>query len=1075
MDSLQVILDDVKPDIISLNEIKTSSSGKVGLFFKQKGYDPLVRVSGGIVVAAKKKLRMINVTTTDSPNILVGFIPGLNVRIITAYGPQETDHKDDRQEFFDELSTEIQACEFVGSNPIIVGDLNSKIVLAEGIVKPSTSNGEMLNNLLDTFSLKVLNFNELCDGKWTRVQIVNGIEVKSVIDYCITNKTISEKLENMIVDEEKLICPYRIKKTKKVTKLQYSDHNTLLMTFRMSFKEMKKKKAEIAPGWKINDDGLEKFLELTSSEETEYLKDIDNCQDLEKSMDIILDKCFQRKRKPKTFHNENTRIHESRFKPIMEILLPFLKKGKTEKEVAKFYIAHLKQLQLESVQEKRSTRLKNTVSRLTNENGEMSIDDFWKLRKNVLGTTDERTSIITGQGIEVFEEAAIINEYRNEFITRLQHKTIHPKFNEYEEASNRLLELYLQTVDDKEPDFLDEEVDKILRNLKKGKSAGPDGRPPEVYKNAGPNLVQAIKQCLNNVKNTIKIADTWMEMSIRTLYKNKGSRKILKYHRGIFLTCILSKVFERLLLLRAEESTGNIHPLQNGSRSGKSPADVMFITNALIDHTIYLDKELYITSYDFETCFDSLWLEDCLLGLWDLGVNGHIIQLLRELNRTAKITVKTPFGNAPAFESQDIVKQGTVWGPKLCCASTGQICDNDDVGGASIGSITIHSTLYVDDCNRYTCDTNDMVAAHEKFLIFSLIKRSDLNADKCIVLPINKKSQTCLPTLKIGDHEMKVVQDAKVLGDFINSKGNHNTLITARVKTGNGVITNMIALCNEITVGFYRVEVLLLMYSTVFIPTVIFNCEAWSRLTAKIFDALQKLQLKCLKRIMKTASSTPNSFVYLELGMLPIQAEIHKRQLMFLHHIVTLPENDPVRSIYFELKCYPMAANWANTIGKLLHMYNLTVDEEQIAKLSRDKWKEEVKKAVEENALKSLLEDARSKKKTCDLYFPEKLQMQEYLSSYTSDISTVIFRLRSRSVNCLKNRGSDGLCRLCSNAVETQEHAVNCPVIADGGQYLNLKEVYGQVPHRSSTIREIVSRITMFEEKIKNNGPDSVD
>ena len=142
----------------------------------------------------------------------------------------------------------------------------------------------------------------------------------------------------------------------------------------------------------------------------------------------------------------------------MEILLPFLKKGKTEKEVAKFYIAHLKQLQLESVQEKRSTRLKNTVSRLTNDNGEMSIDDFWKLRKNILGTTDERTSIITGQGIEVFEEAAIMNEYRNEFITRLQHKTIHPIFNEYEEASNRLLELYLQTVDDKEPDFLDEEV-----------------------------------------------------------------------------------------------------------------------------------------------------------------------------------------------------------------------------------------------------------------------------------------------------------------------------------------------------------------------------------------------------------------------------------------------------------------------------------------------------------------------------------------------------------------------------------------------------------------------------------------
>ena len=56
-----------------------------------------------------------------------------------------------------------------------------------------------------------------------------------------------------------------------------------------------------------------------------------------------------------------------------------------------------------------------------------------------------------------------------------------------------------------------------------------------------------------------------------------------------------------------------------------------------------------------------------------------------------------------------------------------------------------------------------------------------------------------------------------------------------------------------------------------------------------------------------------------------------------------------------------------------------------------------------------------------------------------------------------------------------QEHAVNCSVIADGGQYLNLEEVYGEVPLGSSRIREIVSRINLFEEKVKDNGPDSTE
>ena len=71
-------------------------------------------------------------------------------------------------------------------------------------------------------------------------------------------------------------------------------------------------------------------------------------------------------------------------------------------------------------------------------------------------------------------------------------------------------------------------------------------------------------------------------------------------------------------------------------------------------------------------------------------------------------------------------------------------------------------------------------------------------------------------------------------------------------------------------------------------------------------------------------------------------------------------------------------------------------------------------------------------------------------------------------MNCLANRGSDGFCRLCSNAVETQEHAVNCPEVAEGGQYLNMAELYGEVPLASARVREIVSRIVLFEEKVRD-------
>ena len=84
IDSLGEIIDRTKPDIILLNEVKTSSSGRISTFSKKRGYDMLICVSGGIVVAAKSRLKMVNVSTT-SQNILSVLIPELNAHVMGAY------------------------------------------------------------------------------------------------------------------------------------------------------------------------------------------------------------------------------------------------------------------------------------------------------------------------------------------------------------------------------------------------------------------------------------------------------------------------------------------------------------------------------------------------------------------------------------------------------------------------------------------------------------------------------------------------------------------------------------------------------------------------------------------------------------------------------------------------------------------------------------------------------------------------------------------------------------------------------------------------------------------------------
>ena len=48
--------------------------------------------------------------------------------------------------------------------------------------------------------------------------------------------------------------------------------------------------------------------------------------------------------------------------------------------------------------------------------------------------------------------------------------------------------------------------------------------------------------------------------------------------------------------------------------------DNLFVLRGIINRANYLGKELWLTLYDIEQCFDSLWLKDCIKSLWNLGV-----------------------------------------------------------------------------------------------------------------------------------------------------------------------------------------------------------------------------------------------------------------------------------------------------------------------------------------------------------------------------------------------------------------------------------------------------------------------
>lgn len=110
--SLKIVVSENRPDVISVNEVKAVSSPFLKQYFRELGYEVIVKKEGGLLIAAKSHLKLKNVTSSSHPRILVGRISTkeMILNIIGAYGLQETDGIEERRDFFNELSIEIEAC-----------------------------------------------------------------------------------------------------------------------------------------------------------------------------------------------------------------------------------------------------------------------------------------------------------------------------------------------------------------------------------------------------------------------------------------------------------------------------------------------------------------------------------------------------------------------------------------------------------------------------------------------------------------------------------------------------------------------------------------------------------------------------------------------------------------------------------------------------------------------------------------------------------------------------------------------------------------------------------------------------
>ena len=90
--------------------------------------------------------------------------------------------------------------------------------------------------------------------------------------------------------------------------------------------------------------------------------------------------------------------------------------------------------------------------------------------------------------------------------------------------------------------------------------------------------------------------------------------------------------------------------------------------------------------------------------------------------------------------------------------------------------------------------------------------------------------------------KVEIKNSLRYLGVIFNSQGNKSDLCKERLGRAVGTSIEITFLCKEVNFGKNQISNMLLLYESVFLPRLVYNCEAWSSLASKDYLDFEKAQ-----------------------------------------------------------------------------------------------------------------------------------------------------------------------------------------------------------------------------------------
>ena len=317
----------------------------------------------------------------------------------------------------------------------------------------------------------------------------------------------------------------------------------------------------------------------------------------------------------------------------------------------------------------------------------------------------------------------------------------------------------------------------LLKTMNANKALGPDGIHGKILKNCATSLAYPLSLIFNTSLKTGAIPVEWKIANVVPVFK-KGSKASVENYRPISLTCLTSKIFEKVV---KKELLARCHHLinekQHGFLNGKSCTTQMvpFVTDLAL--TLNDSSRTDVIYFDFAKAFDSVNHDVVLQKLKDnFKIDGSLLKLLADYLRDRQQCVVVG-GTKSAYRTVTSgVPQGSILGPLLFVLF---INDMNEVvhPDTSLLLYADDTKIYreIKDHNDHLILQNDINALHR----WSQLNKMTFHPQKCKVLPVTLKThsdwQLALPFLErfpycLNGVCLDYVEFEKDLGVLVSSK-----------------------------------------------------------------------------------------------------------------------------------------------------------------------------------------------------------------------------------------------------------------------------------------------------------------